>query len=213
MAEAATAAPPVPPDPLAPPVPPPVVLESGRRLARLTVDQYHDLIAAGILGSDSRIELLDGLLVEKMPKSPLRTAVLKLILRRLGELPSDGFHLAQEAPVTLHSQDSEPEPDVAIIRGQITDYLAAHPTPTDVLLLIEVANTSLRKDLRNAARYAVAGIERYLVVDVVAETFTLHEQPTAEGYRDARTVEEVAIGVDGDVIGTLSRTDAFPNVA
>ena len=186
------------------------LFESGRNLARLTLDQYHGLVAAGVLDASSRMELLDGLLVEKMPKSPLHTAIATRFLQILYGLKLPNTFIGSERPITLTSENSEPESDIAIIRGSNDDFLTDHPTAADVLLLIEIANTSLRKDQRNVPRFAAAGVPRLVVVDVVAETMTLHEQPTAEGYGRVESVDAFDILMDGRSLGTIHAADVFP---
>lgn len=184
-----------------------VTLPSGRRLARLSVDQYHEMIAADILHSGDRLELLDGLLVEKPLKSPRQVTTRVMLLQHLFKLPCDGFHIGADAPITMDVVDSEPEPAISIVRGAIGDYRTAHPTPADVLLVIDVVDSP--HDQSNAARYAAAGIARYLYVDVAGETMTLHEQPSADGYEKIADVESVDVVVDDAIVGTFAASDVF----
>lgn len=143
---------------------------------RLTVDQYHELIRSGKLTDDDPVELLEGILVFKMPnKTPHATATR--MARRTIEpfLPPGWFYDSQE-PVTL--ADGEPEPDGVIVRGRIEDYAAAHPGPSDVALVIEIADTSLKRDRGIKLRsYARAGIGVYLIVNLIERQVELFTDP------------------------------------
>jgi len=101
----------------------------------LTVGQYHAMIRAGELESGATIELLEGWLVTKMTKSPPHSAATAKTRRRLNEILPDGWSVDAQEPVT--TADSEPEPDVAVIRGLREDYVERHPGPEDVGLLVE----------------------------------------------------------------------------
>src|SRR5437762_1298817 len=102
---------------------------------RLSVEQYHTMIETGVLTDDDPVELLEGVLVFKMPKKPPHRYVVQTaqdVIRAI--LPAGWGYQAQE-PITL--QDGEPEPDGAVIRGSQHDYLSRHPGPADVALVIE----------------------------------------------------------------------------
>ena len=117
---------------------------------RMSVAQYHRLIRLGVLTDDDPIELLEGWLVQKMPKKPphrvatgLLHEELTLLLARAQLL--NGWHVASQEPLT--TGDSEPEPDIAVVRGQLRDYLKRHPGPKDVALVVEVADATVRREL------------------------------------------------------------------
>jgi Uma2 family endonuclease len=107
-----------------------------------------------------RTELIRGLVIEKMSKSPLHGLIASRLYRQLlGQVPK-GFSLWKEEPLTF--QDSEPEPDIAITRGEESDYKTKRPT--SALLVIEVAVSSPALDQANADLYAEAGVEEYWIV-------------------------------------------------
>src|SRR5439155_21803197 len=108
---------------------------------RLSVEQYHEMARAGILTKDDRVELLEGWLVAKMTKHPPHVIATGLIHDALRVIVPDGWYVSKEDPVT--TLDSEPEPDLAVIRGTRRDYRDHHPGPLDVVLVVEVADTSL----------------------------------------------------------------------
>jgi Uma2 family endonuclease len=127
---------------------------------RLSVKHYHEMIDAGILTEDDPIELLDGWLVYKMSKKPphsFATQNLRVILEKL--LPPGWFVNVQE-PVT--TETSEPEPDIAVVRGERRDYRTRHPGPADVGLVVEVSDASLDRDQKwKKNLYAEARIVLY----------------------------------------------------
>ena len=108
---------------------------------RLTVQQYHDMIREGILTDDDPVELLDGLLVPKMPRNPPHRIATRKTRQRLEACLPSGWYVDSQEPVTLPT--SEPEPDVAVVRGSDAQYSDRHPGPADLGLLVEVADTTL----------------------------------------------------------------------
>src|SRR5258708_1261081 len=109
--------------PFLPPAPPPEPIK------RISVDQYHAIIRAGVFDDDDPLELLEGWLVEKMPKKPPHSVATGLIADALSPLLPAGWHLITQEPIT--TADSEPEPDIGAIRGKRRDYVDGHPRPKD----------------------------------------------------------------------------------
>src|SRR5579875_490925 len=114
---------------------PPRAAYTSEPLYRLTVEQYHDLIDRGKLTADDPVELIEGMLVFKMPKNPPHAIVTGLLADLLQAILIAGWHLRIQEPLTL--SDGEPEPDIAMIRGNRRAYLSHHPGPADVALVIE----------------------------------------------------------------------------
>lgn len=112
-------------------------------LWRLSVRQYHDMIARGILSSADRVELLEGLLVEKMPKKPRHSFITQKLKDYLALVLPPGFFANAQEPIT--TPDSEPEPDLSIIRGDRTAFVDRHPR-ADEVAAIEVSDTTLAHD-------------------------------------------------------------------
>jgi Uma2 family endonuclease len=131
---------------------------------RLSIDQYHRLAEHGVLTEDDDVELLQGWLVPKMTKSPRHDATISRLTRILLPLLPIGWMLRVQSAITTN--DSEPEPDLAVVRERTDDYAMTHPGPTDIGLVIEVADTSLGKDRRKTAIYAAAGIPAYWIVNL-----------------------------------------------
>jgi Uma2 family endonuclease len=147
---------------------------------RLSVAQYHAMIAAGILPGDAPVELLKGWLVQKMGKNPphsLLTQTLRDLFVRL--LPA-GYFVNDQEPITLPT--SEPELDLSIVRGARPDFATRHPGPADVLLVIEVADSTLLRDRGLKLRiYAAAGIPAYWLFNLVEKQVEVYGAPVGEG--------------------------------
>ena len=125
---------------------------------RTPVEDYHRAGETGVLSDD--VELLRGIVVTKMPKSPLHELVAqKLPKRLLAQVPND-FEVRRETPLTL--RDSAPEPDISVVRGKPDDWATAHPSTAH--LVIEVAVTSTALDEGKAKIYAEAGLAEYWLV-------------------------------------------------
>ena len=146
------------------------------------------MLAAGIL-RDRRVELLGGEIVEMSPETPLHYVTAKRDAKYLETLLAGKAEVRFNGPITL--PDSEPEPDIAIVRLPDTAYLDRHPGPEDIFWIIEVANTSLKKDLDlKAAIYAAAGILEYWVLDLANQQVTVFRQPQAGQYLEKQIVRE-----------------------
>ena len=143
---------------------------------RLSVDQYHELIRSGKLTEDDPVELLEGILVYKMPKNTPHATATRLCRRAVEPLlPTDWFYDAQE-PITL--ADGEPEPDGMVVRGRIEDYARNHPGPRDITLIIEIADTGLERDRGIKMRsYARASIPVYWILDVEGRALEVYGAP------------------------------------
>lgn len=129
-----------------------------------TVDDYHRTIAAGIL-DDRRVELITGQIYSRVPESPEHTYREQSLADLLHQALRDRACIRENKPVTF--SDSEPEPDIAIARGTARDYLQHHPSGSDLLLVIEISNTTLQTDITiKRDLYARAGIPEYWVVDL-----------------------------------------------
>ncbi|MGD2181798.1 Uma2 family endonuclease [Lusitaniella coriacea] len=151
-------------------------------LAQWSVKDYHRMTEAGIL-RDRRVELLTGQIVEMSPETPLHYNTTKRGVRYLEELLRDLAEVRFNGPITLAT--SEPEPDIAIVRLPESQYNDRHPNARDIFWLIEVANTSQKKDLEvKKAIYATAQIPEYWVLDVQKRTITVFQNPQDNDYTD-----------------------------
>jgi Uma2 family endonuclease len=165
---------------------------------RFTADEYQRMGEAGILCEDDRVELIDGEIVTMSPiGSPHSSAVDRMTQRlvlRIGERAI----VRVQGPVRLDTY-SEPQPDITILRPRDDFYRAGHPHPADVLLVIEVAETSLRYDRDvKAPLYARAGIIEYWLADLTARTVTCHASPQDGMFR------QVTVHRDGESLSPRS---------
>lgn len=173
-----------------------IVAEDASFVCRLNVGQLHQMLATGVIYDGDPVELIDGLLVYKdrrdqggkpMSHGPRHATVIRRIASLDAKVEACGFHLRMQLPVTL-SETSEPEPDAAIVRGDDAVYVNRHPSTDDIAVLIEVADTSLRRDRGTKQRaYAKTGIPTYVIVNLHAGTVEVYQQPMPddEAYGDA----------------------------
>jgi Uma2 family endonuclease len=158
---------------------PPAPAES---LWRLSVEQYHDMARQGILVDGDPVELLEGLLVKKMTISPSHRLATRLVRVALERVVPPGFYVDAPSPVTL--QRSEPEPDVVLVRGTDRDYSQRHPGPADLPLIVEVADSSLRRDQGfKKVIYAKASIPVYWIVNLIDRCVEVYSDPTGASER------------------------------
>jgi Uma2 family endonuclease len=149
-----------------------------------TVADYHRLAEVGILGEDDRVELLDGQVVVMSPIGPRHAGCVDRLNRLLSRLVGDLAIVRVQNPIVL-SPRTEPEPDLSLLSPPIERYSAAHPRPTDVMLVIEVAESSLAYDRDvKLPRYAAAGIPEVWLVNLEAERVEVHRQPSPSGYQE-----------------------------
>lgn len=165
-----------------------------------TVEEFYRAAAAGEFDDPGRLEIIHGRVVEKMPEGGRHTGLRRRIARRLrAALEPDSF-VCEECPLRI-AFDGEPIPDVMFTREE--DYGDQHPTPGDVVLLIEVSDTTATYDLGGkAVLYAQAGIADYWVVLVNEAAIVRHREPTPEGY------QEVTRLVGNDTLSPLAAPEA-----
>jgi Uma2 family endonuclease len=163
---------------------------------RYTVAQYQDLVRQGVLGPDDRVELLGGVIVVMSPKNPWHDTAVHCVFDTLRRAVGDRAAVRCQSTLVLEP-GSAPEPDVAVVPGTITDYVAAHPRTA--LLVVECADTSLPQDRLSKSRiYAAAGIVEYWIVsrrDDAVEVFR-EPDPAAAIYGSrhlARRGEHIAL--------------------
>ena len=149
----------------------------------LTVEIYIQMVEAGILNEDARVELLNGELFDMSPTGSRHAAVIDRLNFLLGRLVRPNAIVRVQSPIQL-TTISLPEPDVALLRARDDFYTDAHPGPADVLLLVEVSDSSLAYDTEEKLpAYAAAGIPEVWIINLNDDCIDRHVTPTPAGYR------------------------------
>lgn len=153
------------------------------RVSPLSVAEYHRLSEYDAAGR--RTELIRGIVVQKMSKSPLHSSIARRLHRMLQELLPPGCVLLREDPLTL--TDSEPEPDLAVVRGRESDFVGRHPSTAAIV--IEIAVSPAAEDRSLTALYAEANVEEYWIVFPLDRRIEIYRAPLAGIYQLRSTVE------------------------
>jgi Uma2 family endonuclease len=155
--------------------------EVRRRVSPLSVEEYHRLDEFNERGR--RTELIRGIVIEKMSKSPLHRIIASRLYKWLLARLPQGYSVWKEEPLTL--QDSEPEPDIAVTRGDENEFTATHPATAE--LVVEIAVSSAALDRENAPLYAQAGVKEYCIVLAPERRVEVYRQPEQGRYQETRT--------------------------
>ncbi len=171
-----------------------------------TVDALYRALNAGVFEHPERLELVQGRIIENPPMNPPHASLADIVAQMLRDALQPALVVREEKCIHVAS-DGEPVPDVSVVHGKRTDYSKRHPTPEDVALLVEVADTTAAYDLGGkAVLYAQSGITDYWVVLVNDLAIVRHRLPTPEGYG------EVVRLVGADTISPLAAPDAVRSV-
>ena len=172
-------------------------------LMRISCDRYHEMIASGGLREDDRIELINGYLVTKMSIGSLHSGMVNRLNRLLGRLFGDSAIVTIQNPVTIHEY-SEPEPDVVVAKFREDFYADRHPYPEDILLVIEVADTSLAFDREaKIPLYASCGIPESWLVDLIHHEIHVFRRPDGAAY------QETLVFRSGDLLPVPGSTETL----
>ncbi len=144
---------------------------------RFTLEEYHQLFDLGFFNENSRVELIRGEIIEMVAKGTPHSVCNTLLLYALIPLLGNQAIVRSQEPITL-LDNSEPEPDVAIVQPRPDRYLSAHPGPSDILLMIEVSDSTLEYDqTTKLSLYAEAQISHYWIVNLVANHLESYSNP------------------------------------
>jgi Uma2 family endonuclease len=177
------------------------------------IHEYHRMAEVGILSEDDRVELIEGEIVRMSAIGSRHAACVDRLNRLLNRFTNLSAIVRVQGPILLNG-NSEPEPDISLLRPRDDFYTGGHPMPDDVLLLIEVADTSVERDLEvklPLSLYAQAGIPETWIVDLPAETIEVHSRPDGGEYREtvrvkrgetlkSRTIPGLELAAD-DILG------------
>jgi Uma2 family endonuclease len=182
------------------------------KLHRWSRVEYERLVEKGILGRGDKIELLDGLLVVREPQGSLHAAVVAQVRAVLEKAFGARYHARVGAPVALDEM-SEPEPDLAVVRGRPMEYRRGHPS--EPVLIVEVSETSLAKDrLRKSGLYARAGRTEYWIINLVDGVLEVYREPVrAPSRRYGWKYASLRLLKQGAVVSPLAAPRARIDVA
>ena len=179
---------------------------------RINVAQFHRMLEAGVLTEDDRVELIDGEMRDMPPIGPSHSGCTVGLIQLLTQALGDRVLLNVQGPLALDGR-SELYPDLLVLKPRDDLYQTAHPTADDVLLLIEVADTTLEYDRKTKLpKYARAGVPLYWIVDVQHKTIHEHRDPDrfARRYRETRSVSTGTIAAPlAGVEVQVALTDLF----
>ena len=159
-----------------------------RRL--LSIAEFHLIGEAGVLGEDDRIELVEGEMIEMAPIGSRHLAKVNRLARLFSAAVGEHAIVSVQNPIALPPHN-EPQPDIALLKPRLDDYESALPTTDDILLIVEVADTTLNYD-RDAKLpiYARHSIVEVWLVDIIGQKLTVHREPGPKGYSRLLTPEK-----------------------
>ena len=184
---------------------------------RIGRGRFERMIAAGLFAADRAVFLWEGRLVRKMTAGHAHFITVSLLYQSVLAMLAPGWTAIQEQPVVI-DEHSLPEPDLAIIRGSLRDYLKRRPNALDVGLLIEVADSSLLQDSRVKLRvYAQARLPHYWIVNIAERRIETYEAPVnredGPSYavrRDYGAGQRVPVILDGEQVGAIAVDEVLP---
>ena len=157
---------------------------------RFTVEEYHRMANTGLLEPDARVELLDGQIIDMMPIGPFHGGVNKRLVRLFTQHSKGRWTVAVQDPIHL-SDHSEPQPDLMLLQPAPDDYIARHPQPEDVFLLIEVADSTLAYDRgTKLSAYGRAGVKEVWIINLPERTIEVYREPHYLGYAVKEVLRE-----------------------
>ena len=196
--------------------PEPEVALAGRPVYRVTVEQYHRMIEAGVFEGGPKCELIHGVLLERpVPDPPHSTSTRRIIRRLIPLFPEPDWVVAIQDSITL--SDSEPEPDFYAAVGPDGRYAARHPGPKDLVLVVEVSHSSLAFDRgTKLALYAGNRVVQYWIIDVEARRVEVYtdprggKNPTYRTRTDFAPGDDLPVVVGGTEVGRIPVSELLP---
>jgi Uma2 family endonuclease len=152
------------------------------QIRSLTSADYYQMIESGIIREGERVELILGQIFTMAAKGTRHTVSTTKLLKELLGLVADRAVVRCQDPITLPN-NSEPEPDIAIVKLRSDDYINSHPSPADIILVIEVTDSTIKFDRETKAPlYAAAGISEYWIVNLIDDRLEIYRQPEGNIY-------------------------------
>lgn len=160
-------------------------------LAQWSIDDYHRIVETGIL-ADRQVELIQGQIVEMVPEGPDHVYSEETLAEQFRHYLGNRAYVREAKPITL--PDSEPQPDLAIVQGTRDQYRQRHPSPGDIILVVEIAKSTLNTDLsRKRDLYASVAIPEYWIVDLRNRQVYCFWDPQQNHYRHQQRLSQGAI--------------------
>jgi Uma2 family endonuclease len=181
---------------------------------KFSVEQYQQMIANGTISEDAPVELLEGWIVTKMPKHPPHIYATEESAELLREILPKGYFVRRQDPIT--TTDSQPEPDVSVIKGSRQNFKSRLPNLSDIALVIEVADSTLKRDRTVKQRiYASASIPVYWILNLQDRVLEVYTNPVADEKRYAERTDHdekalLPLVIDGKEIAQLAIKDLLP---
>ncbi len=168
-------------------------MEYGPRPHRITVAEFIRMDELGLLGPDARVELIEGVIVDMAPIGPVHATAVDLIAERFILAVHGKAMVRTQGPVQL-SDDTMPQPDIALLKFRKGGYRANHPTASEILLVVEVADTSVGFDFgRKLKLYARFGVQEVWVLNVQTDTLHFFRSRTDVGYGEETTTKKPGV--------------------
>ena len=151
-----------------------------------SIPDWHELVDSGVL-AEHRVELLEGEIIQMSPEDPMHSSTTYSVAEYFRELLKKRADIREAHPITL--DNSEPEPDIAVVRSPYTNYFVRHPYPQNIYWLVEISNKTLKLDLeQKSVIYARNGILEYWVIDLVHKKLVVHTQPVGNSYTQVQNL-------------------------
>ncbi len=174
-------------------------VQTQRRL--FTVKEYHLMSEAGVFGENDRVELIEGEIIEMAAIGTRHASCVKRLIRQFRQIPEEIAILGVQDPIQL-TERTEPQPDVVLLEPRADYYATAHPIPSEVLLLVEVSDSTIDFDRDvKVPNYARSGIQEVWLWDLEANCLEVYREPMANGYSSVQRLER------GEIVAPL----AFPD--
>jgi Uma2 family endonuclease len=158
------------------------------QIRQLTSTEYYGMMESGIIREGERVELILGQIFTMAAKGTRHTLCTRKLFKQLLSLIGNRADVQSQDPITLPN-NSEPEPDIVIARLRSDEYINSHPSPVDIILVIEVADSSLKFDRETKGPlYAAAGISEYWIVNLIDDRLEIYRQPEGNIYTSIEIV-------------------------
>jgi Uma2 family endonuclease len=184
-------------------------------LYRFTVRQYDQMVDDGTIAEDAQVELIEGLLVRKMGKKRPHVQAGKKGLQALLRLVPAGWHVAKEDPMVA-SDWSKPEPDLAVVQGEVEDYSDRDVTASDIALVVEISAATFTDDRTTMGRiYATGGIPLHWIINLIESQIEVYTDPDPVlgqyvSRTDYRRGQDLPVIIDGRQVGTIAVAELLP---